>query len=90
MPEGTIICILFVFVLSSAAGAVVYCLHLARKYKKVESDRECIYEGTVHHVVDIIFDGNDWFMRKVRLHTDVYPYVVDVLISEVRTISNSH
>lgn len=87
MPEGTIICILFVFVMISAVGMVVYCLRLARKYRRIEADRQCIYESAQHHVVDIIYDRNDWFMRKARIHTDAYPYVVDVLISEVRTIS---
>ncbi len=84
MPEGTIICILFALVLSSAVGMVVYCLRLARKFRRIEADMNCIYDGTMHHVVDIIYDP-DWFLRKVRLHTDVYPYVVDVLISEVQT-----
>lgn len=87
MPEGTVICIMFVFVLSTAVGLVVYCLRLAGKYRKIEADMNCIYKGTTHHVVDIIYDRDDWFLRKVRLHTDIYPYVVDVLISEVRTIS---
>lgn len=87
MPEGTIICILFGLVLSSAVGMVAYCLWLARKYKKIEADMRCVYAGAVHHVIAIVFDRDDWFMRKVRLHTDIYPYVVEVLISEVRTIS---
>lgn len=86
MPEGSFICAMLVLILSAAAGMVLYCLRLARKYKRVEEDGNCIYEGAVHHVVEIIYDHNDWFMRKVRLHTDVYPYVVEVLISEVRTI----
>lgn len=86
MPEGTVICIIFAFVLSSALGMVAYCLQLARKFRRIEADMNCIYEGTEHHVVDIIYDRNDWFLRKVRLHTDTYPYVVDVPISEVRTI----
>jgi F0F1-type ATP synthase membrane subunit a len=87
MPEGTIICIMLVFVLSAAVGVVGYCLWLARRYRRIEADMQCIYEGTVHHVVDIIYDNNDWFLRKVRLHIDTYPYVVDKLISEVRAIS---
>lgn len=87
MPEGTIICMMLVVVLSAAVGVIVYCLRLARKYRRIEADMSCIYEGAVHHVIDIVYDGNDWFMRKVRLHTDTYPYVVDMLISEVRTIS---
>jgi len=87
MPEGTFICIMFVFVLSAVVGAVVYCLRLSAKYKRIEADMRCIYEGTVHHVVDIIYDNNDWFMRKVRLHSDTFPYVVDRLISDVRTVS---
>lgn len=87
MPEGTIICMMLVVVLSAAVGVIVYCLWLARKYRRIEADMSCIYEGAVHHVIDIIYDGNDWFMRKVRLHIDTYPYVVDTLISEVRTIS---
>ena len=86
MPEGTVIFIMFAFVLSAALGMVVYCLRLARKFRRIEADMNCIYEGTVHHVVDIIYDRNDWFLRKVRLHTDTYPYVVDVPISEVRII----
>ena len=87
MPEGTIICMMLVVVLSAAVGVIVYCLWLARKYRRIEADMSCIYEGAVHHVIDIIYDGNEWFMRKVRLHIDTYPYVVDTLISEVRTIS---
>lgn len=86
MPEGTIICILFGFVLSSAVGMVAYCLWLARKYRKIEEDMCCIYNGALHHVIEIVFDRDDWFLRKVRLHTDMYPYVVEVLICEVRTI----
>jgi hypothetical protein len=78
---------MFVFVFSAAVGAVVYCLRLAAKYRRIEADMRCIYEGTVHHVVEIIYDNNDWFMRKVRLHTDTFPYVVDKLISEVRPVS---
>jgi hypothetical protein len=87
MPEGTIICIMIVSVLAAALGMAVYCLRLARKYRRVEADMRCIYEGTLHQVVDIVFDRDDWFMRKVRLHSEVYPYVVEVLISEVRTTS---
>lgn len=87
MPEGTIICVLFVFVLWAAVGLVAYCLRLARKYRRIEVDMRCIYKGAVHHVVEVVYDGNDWFMRKVRLHTDTYPYVVDVLISEVHPVS---
>lgn len=87
MPEGTIICVLFAFVLSGAVGMIVYCLRLASKYRRIEADMHCIYKGTMHHVVDIVYDQGDWFMRKVRLHTDIYPYVLDVLISEVRAIS---
>lgn len=88
MPEGTIICIMLVLFLLATVGVVVYCLRLARKYKRVEADMQCIHEGAEHHIVDIIYDGNDWFMRKVRLHTETYPYVVDVPISEVRVISH--
>lgn len=87
MPEGSFICIMLVFVLLAAVAMVVYCLRLAAKYRRIEADMQCVYHGTVHHVVDIIYDGNDWFMRKVRLHSDAFPYVVDTLISEVRTIS---
>jgi len=87
MPEGTFICIMLVFVLSAAVGAVVYCLRLSAKYRRIEADMRCICDGTVHQVVDIIYDNNDWFMRKVRLHSDTFPYVVDKLISEVRTVS---
>jgi hypothetical protein len=78
---------MFVFVLSAAVGAVVYCLRLASKYRRIEADMQCICDGTVHHVVDIIYDKNDWFMRKVRLHSDTFPFVVDRLISDVRTVS---
>ncbi|MFA7403883.1 MAG: hypothetical protein WC007_07815 [Pelobacteraceae bacterium] len=84
MPEGTVICIMLVLFLFATVGVVVYCLRLARKYKRVEADMQCIHEGAEHNIVDIIYDGNDWFMRKVRLHTDTYPYVVDVPISEVK------
>lgn len=87
MPEGTVICILFIFVLATAVGMVVYCLRLARKYRRIEADMQCIYGERQHHVVDIIYDRDDWFLRKARLHTDEYPYVRDVLISEVRTVS---
>lgn len=87
MPEGTTICILLVFVLSAMVGMVVYCLWLAGKYRRIEADMCCIYEDTMHHVIEVVFDSDDWFMRKVRLHTDTYPYVVEVLISEVRAIS---
>lgn len=83
MPEGTVICILLVFALSAAVGMAVYSLRLARKYRIIETDRHCIYEGAIHHVVEIIDDRDDWFMRKARLHTDTYPYVVDVPISEL-------
>lgn len=78
---------MFVVVLSAALGAVVYCLRLARKYKRIEADMQCVYQGSVHHVVDIIYDDNDWFMRKVRLHSATYPYVVDKLISDVRPVT---
>lgn len=87
MPEGTIICVLLVFVLSGAAGMIVYCLKLSRIYRRIEADMQCIYEGTRHHVVDIVYDRRDWFMRKALLHADVYPYVIEVLISEVRPVS---
>lgn len=86
MPEGTIICILLLFALSAAVGMIAYCLRLARKYRMIETDKHCIYEGTVHHVVDIIYDRDDWFMGKARLHTDSYPYVVEVPISELRAV----
>jgi len=86
MPEGTIICIMLLFVLSAALGMIAYCLGLARKYRMIETDMHCIYEGTIHHVVDIIYDHNDWFMRKARLHIDTYPYAVEVPISELRTV----
>jgi hypothetical protein len=86
MPGGTVVCILFVFVLSAAMGMIAYCLRLARKYRMIETDMHCIYEGTIYHVVDIIYDRNDWFMRKARLHTDTYPFVVDVPISELRAV----
>jgi hypothetical protein len=78
---------MFAFVLTGAAGAAVYCLRLASKYKRIEADMACVYEGTVHRIIDIIYDQNDWFLRKVRLHKDEYPYVAEVLISEVRTVS---
>lgn len=87
MPEGSTICIMLVFVLTAALGAGAYCLRLARKYKRIEADMRCLHEGVVHPVLEIIYDRNDWFMRKVRLHTETYPYVIDVPISEVRCIS---
>lgn len=86
MPEGTIICLMFGLVFSGAIGAVVYCLHLARKYARVESDRQCCYNGTIHKVLAVVYDSNDWFMRRVRLQTDVYPYVLEVLIADIRII----
>ncbi|NJD90006.1 MAG: hypothetical protein FIA91_00580 [Geobacter sp.] len=73
-------------VLAVTAGMGVYCLRLARKYRRIEADMQCIYEGVVHKIDMIIFDRNDWFLRKVRLHTSSYPYVVEVLISEVNTL----
>jgi len=87
MSDGTFICIMFVFVLSELVGLIAYCLHLARKYKRIQADMCCVYKGTVHRVIEIVYDSNDWFMRKVRLHSEVYPYVVDVLISEVHPVS---
>ena len=87
MPEGTVICIMLVLVLSATIGMVVYCLWLARKFRRIEADMSCIYEGREHHVIDILYDRNDWFMRKARLHSDIYPYVVDVLLSEVRIVT---
>lgn len=89
MPEGTILCVMLVFVLSASTGVVVYCLRLARKYRRIETDMNCIYENTMHPVIEIIFSADDWFMRKVRLHTDAYPYVIEVLISEVKVASGS-
>lgn len=86
MPEGTVICILLLFVLSAALGMVAYCLGLARRYRMIEKDKRCIHEGAVHHVVEIIYDRDDWFMRKARLHSDTYPYVVEVPISELRAV----
>lgn len=86
MPEGTIIGIMLVFVVSASACMVAYCLWLARKYRKIATDMCCMYEDTMHHVIEIVYDADDWFMRKVRLHTDTYPYVVEVLISDVRSI----
>ncbi len=86
MPEGSFICAMFALVLTAALGVVVYVLRLARKYRMVEKSMLCFYEGTIHKVMDIIYDHNDWFLRKVRLHTDSYPYVVDVLISDVKVI----
>jgi hypothetical protein len=78
---------MLVFVSSASAGMVLYCLRLAAKYRRIETDMRCIYNDRVYQVVDVIYDHNDWFMRKVRLHTDTFPYVTDTLISEVRTIS---
>jgi hypothetical protein len=86
MPEGSLIIMMVVPVLAMAAGIVVYCLRLARKYRRIEADMQCIYEGELHKIDLIIFDRNDWFLRKVRLHTNSYPYVVEVLISEVYTL----
>jgi hypothetical protein len=78
---------MLLFVLSAAVGTVAYCLWLAAKYKRIETDMCCVCDGRVHHIVDIIYDYNDWFMRKVRLHSDDYPYFVDKLVSEVSTVS---
>ena len=86
MPEGSLIFMMLVPVLAVATGMVVYCLLLARKYRRIEADMQCIYEGEQHKIDLIIFDRNDWFLRKVRLHTSSYPYVVEVLISEVNTL----
>lgn len=78
---------MFVLMLLAAFGMVAYCLWLSRLYKKVETDMSCLYQGTVYHVIGVVYDRNDWFMRKVRLHTDSYPYVVEVLMSEVRPLT---
>ena len=86
MPEGSLIIMMLVAVLAVTAGMVVYCLRLARKYRRIEADMQCIYEGAVHKIDMIVFDRNDWFLRKVRLHTSSYPYVVEVLISEINTL----
>lgn len=86
MPEGSILCMMLALLLSAVAGVVIYCLRLCRKYQKIEADMQCVYAGAVHKVDQIVFDRNDWFLRKVRFHTTTYPYVVEVLISEVDTI----
>lgn len=86
MPEGSLILLMLVPVLAVATGIAGYCLRLARKYRRVEADMQCIYAGAVHKIDLIVFDRNDWFLRKVRLHTSSYPYVVEVLISEVNTL----
>ena len=86
MPEGSLIILMLVAVLAVAIGIVVHCLGLARKYRRIEADMQCRYAGAVHKIDLIIFDRNDWFLRKVRLHTNTYPYVVEVLISEVNTL----
>ena len=86
MPEGSLIIMMLVPVLAVAIAVVAYCLRLARKYRRIEADMQCLYGGEVHKIDLIIFDRNDWFLRKVRLHTSSYPYVVEVLISEVNTI----
>lgn len=78
---------MLVLMLFATFGMVAYCLWLSRVYKKVEADMSCLYHGTVYHVLDVVYDRNDWFMRKVRLHTDTYPYVLEVLISEVRPLT---
>jgi flagellin-like protein len=49
MPEGTIIFVMFAFVLTGAVGAAIYCLRLASKYKRIEADMACIYEGTADY-----------------------------------------
>lgn len=87
MPEGSLICMMLAVVLSATVSMVIYCLRLARKYKKIEADMLCIYEGEVHKVDEIVFCRDDWFLRKVRFHTSAYPHVVEVLISEVDPIS---
>lgn len=86
MPEGSLFFVMTIPVLAVATGMGVYCLRLARKYRRIEADMQCIYEGEVHKIDLIIFDRNDWFLRKVRLHTSSYPYVVEVLISEVSVL----
>lgn len=86
MPEGSVLCIMLALLLSTAAGMVVYCLRLYRKYQKIEADMQCVYAGEVHKVDQIVFDRHDWFLRKVRFHTSTYPYVVELLISEVDTL----
>lgn len=86
MPEGSIILMCFGLVIAVSFAVAVYCLQLARKYRRIERDMRCIHEGAEQGVMEIIYDRNDWFIRSVRLHKDTYPYYVDVLISDVRTI----
>lgn len=86
MPEGSVICIMLVLVLLASLAMVGYCLQLARKYRKIEADMHCRYAGEEHKIDEIIFNRDDWFLRKVRFHTSSYPYVTEVLISEVDTI----
>ena len=90
MGEGIIIIMMLVLMLLAAAGIIVYSMRLAQKYRRVEQDRQCVYEGELHKVDEIIYNRDDWFLRKVRFHTSNYPYVVEVLISEVQIMTPSY
>lgn len=77
---------MMLMVLAVATGMGVYCLCLAKKYRRIETDMQCVYEGERHKIDMIVYDRKDWFLRKVRFHTSSYPYVVEVLISEIDTV----
>lgn len=87
MREGTMIGFMLIANFLATLFIIGYCLCLSRKYRRIESDRLCRYKGTVYKVIDIVYNGNDWFMRKARLQTDSYPYVVEVFISDVRIVN---
>lgn len=89
MREGTIIGFMLVANFFAALVMIGYCLCLSRKYSRIESDRLCRYKGTVYKVIDIVYNSEDWFMRKARLQTDSYPYVVEVFISDVRIVDRN-
>ena len=86
MREGTIIGFMLIAIFFAALVMIGYCLCLSRKYRRIESDRQCLYKGTVYKVIAVVYNGNDWFMRKARLQTDSYPYVVEVFISDIRIV----
>lgn len=83
MGEGIIIILMLILVLLTAAAIIVYSMRLAQKYRRIEQSRQCIYDGELHKVDEIIYNRDDWFLRKVRFHTSHYPYVLEVLISDI-------
>ncbi len=86
MPEGSIIVLFFGLAVAAAGVGAVYCLRLALKYRRIERDMRCIHNGAELDVMEIVYDRDDWFRRRVRLHKDSYPYYEDVPISDVRAV----